>query len=489
MLRIIVLVIISAIASLMAVNWIYFKILRIAKEKNIVDNPDARKLQKTPVPILGGLAVFFGMVVGVFVGITSQAVLFSSQSGIVMVPICAMILMLFIGFVDDTVGLSPTIRLIIEVITMLGMIYGAGACIDTFHGVWGIEAFSWRIGVPLTVFIGVGIINSINMVDGVNGLSSGLCMVYSLLFGVVFLRTHDRSNAILAFSMAFALVPFFLHNVFGKRSRMFIGDAGTMIMGVLLTWFTICMLHSHYNILYYAYTVKVNVIALALAIMSVPVADTLRVMSQRMIKGQSPFSPDKTHLHHAFIRAGISHFVTTLCEILINLTVVAVWGFSVLLNADIELQLYLVIVVGIVLVWGTYLFLEYNIRHHTKLMHKLAHASTMTHFEQKAWWRRLQQKLDQPELSATGNMNETQTTEHLVRRFGHQDISSDRNVDVQKVYDYLRGKAEVHVADIIRRSGANPNSVQDIIAEGAKDGTIKVLLRNKNGAATIVCID
>lgn len=489
MTKIIITVIISALASLLSVHWIYYKILRIAKTKNIVDNPDARKLQKTPVPVLGGMAVFFGVVVGVFLGVTIQAFLYETQRGIVMVPTCAMVLMMFVGFIDDVIGLTPRVRLLIEIITMLGMIYGAGACINTFHGVWGIEAFSWRIGVPLTVFIGVGIINSINMIDGVNGLSSGLCMVYSLLFGVVFLRSLDRSNAILAFSMAFALIPFFLHNVFGKRSRMFIGDAGTMIMGVLLTWFTICMLHHGYRVGYYASTEKVNLIALALAIMSVPVADTLRVMIQRMIKHRSPFSPDKTHLHHVFIRCGISHFVTTLCEILINLTVVAVWGFSVLLNADIELQLYLVIVVGIVLVWGTYLFLEYNIRHHTKLMHKLAHASTMTHFEQKVWWRRLQQKLDQPELSATGNMNETQTTEHLVRRFGHQDISSDRNVDVQKVYDYLRGKAEVHVADIIRRSGANPNSVQDIIAEGAKDGTIKVLLRNKNGAATIVCID
>lgn len=489
MIKMLITVVISAISSLVSVRWVYYKVLRIAREKNIVDNPDARKLQKTPVPILGGLAVFFGMVVGVFVGVTTQSVLYESQSGIIMVPICAMILMMFIGFVDDTVGLSPIIRLIIEVITMLGMIYGAGACINTFHGLWGIESFSWRIGVPLTVFIGVGIINSINMVDGVNGLSSGLCMVYSLLFGVVFLRSHDRSNAILAFSMAFALIPFFLHNVFGKRSRMFIGDAGTMIMGVLITWFTICMLHSKYGIGYYASTVKVNLIALALAIMSVPVADTLRVMAQRIINGRSPFSPDRTHLHHAFIKAGISHFVTTLCEITINLTVVAVWGFSVLLNADIELQLYLVIIVGIALTWGTYLFLEYNISHHSKMMHKLAHASAMTHFEQKTWWKKLQQWLDRSEKCDDADANEPQITEHLMRRFGHQDLVSDMDADTQMVYDYMRGKAEVHVSDIMSRSGANPDTVCEIITKGQDEGTINVLLYDKNGMASIVALN
>lgn len=219
---------------------------------------------------------------------------------------------------DDIMGLSPRARLVIEVVTVLGLIYADGGCIDTFHGLWGIHDFSWWIAVPLTVFAGVGIINAVNMIDGVNGLSSSLCTTCFVLYGIVFMRAGDVANAVLAFSMAAALIPFMVHNIFGLKSRMFIGDAGTMVMGILMIWFTICLLRSDSPYSYYESANNVNLIAFALAVLCVPVFDTVRVISMRMLKKKSPFHPDKTHLHHVFINVGVSHFITTVTELLIE---------------------------------------------------------------------------------------------------------------------------------------------------------------------------
>lgn len=155
-----------------AVHWVYFKILKIAKAKNIVDNPDARKLQKTPIPVMGGIAVFFGVLVGILAA-SALHLFFIAHSDIFPV-ICAMSIMLYVGAMDDIVGLSTKSRFFIEIITILGLIYSSGCCVDTLRGLWGIYHFSWWIGVPLTVLTGVGIINAVNMIDGVNGLSSGV---------------------------------------------------------------------------------------------------------------------------------------------------------------------------------------------------------------------------------------------------------------------------------------------------------------------------
>lgn len=483
-------IVISSLVALTTVNWAYFKILQIAKEKNIVDNPDARKLQKRPIPVMGGVAVFIGVVAGVLCGMALQSVLGHNVNGSVMAVICAMMVMLYVGSMDDIVGLTPRCRLIIEVLTILGLIYATGVCVDTFHGLWGVDRFSWYIGVPLTVFGGVGIINSINMIDGVNGLSSGLCIACSVMFGCVFIKTHDTANAVLAFTMAASLFPFLMHNVFGNRSKMFIGDAGTMIMGVLLTWFTMSVLHADSAISYYGSTTKVNLIALSLAIMSVPVADTLRVMSMRILKKKSPFQPDKTHLHHVFINVGVSHSVTSLTEIFIDILIVGIWALSVICGASMEMQLYIVIALCIIFVGGTYVFIHYHVKHHTPFMHRLAHFSVATHLGHKHWWMFLQNWLDSPEKEEKNASEAAQIrADHLARRFEHVDPTNFKEVDRKKVYEFMKGKAEVFVDDIRKRSGADKMRVYAIIFEGEQEGYINVITRDSWGAPVIVSLE
>lgn len=384
-------VLLPSLVALTSVFWIYFKILRIAKEKNLVDNPDARKLQTEPVPVMGGIAVFFGVVSAVLVGC-----ILTDCSPLLPV-LMAMVVLLYMGAMDDLVGFPQLSRVLAEVLVLVGMIFASGKCVDSLHGLWGLGAFSWWMAVPLTVFAGVGIINAINMIDGVNGLSSGLCMTCAGLFGGVFLMRGDMPNAMLAFAMCAGLFPFFLHNVYGKRSRMFVGDAGTMMMGVLMSWCIMCLLSSDAS----RYDGKEDTVALALAILSVPVFDTLRVMTQRIVHGISPFKADKTHLHHAFIAVGISHSITALSEIAIDVVIVLIWFASYRLGASQEMQLYVVVAAAVLLVWGTYVVLWLGQRDNGigRMLKRLA---PRTHLGHTKSWLRFEKWLDAPESKVQG---------------------------------------------------------------------------------------
>lgn len=161
--NLIVPIILGVITAVAAVNWIYFKILKIALDKKLVDIPDARKLQKRPIPVVGGLAVFFGVLAGMMIAAVFNQLFSPDEIHISLFPIlAAMGMMLYIGAMDDIIGLTPKSRFIIEIATILCLIFSSGMCIDTFRGMWGVESFSWWIAVPLTIFAGVGIINAIN---------------------------------------------------------------------------------------------------------------------------------------------------------------------------------------------------------------------------------------------------------------------------------------------------------------------------------------
>lgn len=476
----------AAIMAFIAVNWSYFKILKIAKDKNLVDNPDARKLQKVPIPVMGGIAVFIGVTVGMLTAAAAVGIVPEVLSTAYMLPVTmAMVVMLYVGAMDDIVGLTPRARLVIEMLTVLGLIGAGGGCVDSLHGVWGVEQLSWWIGVPLTVFAGVGIVNAVNMVDGVNGLSSGLCMAVSGMFATAFLKSGDTSNATLALVMVASLLPFYVHNVFGNRSRMFIGDAGTMVMGILLVWFTISVLRSDSPVLFYSQAQGVGLVAMTVAFMSVPVFDTLRVMTMRMVHRRSPFSPDKTHLHHVFIAAGVSHFVTSTTEIVINLVVTLGWVLAVESNMDVTAQLWLVIALSVLLVWGTYALIRYHSVRHTSFMHWLSHFSASTHMGSKGWWQKLSHWLDAPEGDDV-HVIDAQRMAHLERKFNH--VATPKEVDRKHVFDYIKGKVEVHVKDIEVFSGVEKLRLYPVLFEMEQEGVIEVIQRDGWGAATIVAI-
>lgn len=205
-------ILLSSVAAFISVKWIYFKILKIALFNKLVDNPNPRKLQRKPIPITGGIAVFFGIILALLLYNTTLSIAYGLSINMLFPLICSMGIMLYIGAIDDILSLTARTRIIIEALIILMLTYTLDMCIDSFHGMWGIYDFTWWLGVPLTLITGIGIINAINMIDGVNGLSSGICIVSCVIFGAIFFQFGDMSNASLSFIVASSLIPFFIHN-------------------------------------------------------------------------------------------------------------------------------------------------------------------------------------------------------------------------------------------------------------------------------------
>lgn len=375
-----------ALVAFIVTCWFQPHILRIAKDKNIVDNPDARKLQRIPIPVMGGIIVVFGILVGV------MCFSFFDNLNSMLSVIAAVLVIMFVGLVDDIHGLSPKIRFLIEILIVLYLVYVTGNQINNFHGLWGIDILPAWASVPITVFACVGIINAINLIDGVDGYSSGYCMMACLYFGIAFFELGNMTMVTLAAIMIATLLPFFFCNVFGKRSKMFIGDSGTLSMGILISTFVRNMLTASTDPTPLAD--NLGLIPLSLAIMSVPIFDTLRVMSARMARGTSPFYPDKTHLHHAFIDLGFSHVGTTVSILCMNTLVVLAWLIAYKCGVSIDVQLYIVIAMGALATFGLYAFIYYHIRRNTRTLKVMRVIARSTHFERKGIWKTIQTWLD-----------------------------------------------------------------------------------------------
>ena len=238
----------------------------------------------------------------------------------------------------------------------------------------------------------VGIINAINLIDGVDGYSSGYTIVSSILFGVMFYVLGNLSMVALAVIVAISLLPFFLHNVFGKESKMFIGDAGTLSLGIIFSVFVTTVLSATPSDVEDG--LHLGLIPFTLAVLCIPIFDTLRVMSARMLHGKSPFHPDKTHLHHLFIELGFSHIGTAMAIIGINLFIVLCWLVAYRCALSIEVQLYLVILLGFLFTFVFYPFMKAQIRKGTALYRLFAQLGASTHIARHGFWQFMQRLVD-----------------------------------------------------------------------------------------------
>lgn len=323
------------------------KIVEVAKMKGITDNPGYRKLQREPVPVLGGVVVFFGILTAL--GLTTWMVSYHDF----LLYISLMLVMLVTGTLDDISSLSPRLRFLIEIAVAIMLMWLGNLWINDFHGLWGVGEISVWIAIPLTIITVVGIVNAINLIDGVDGLSSGYCIMACLMFGWFFWICGDEAMTALSFACIGALIPFFVYNVFGKRRKMFIGDGGSLLMGIILSIMAlriitagspIGLLASDESQLFFPYgKTHFGFVPFTLAILSFPICDTLRVMISRILRHVSPFSPDKTHLHHAFISVGFSHIKTTISVLALNAIVFVLWNMLWRLGCSVECQFYAVV--------------------------------------------------------------------------------------------------------------------------------------------------
>ena len=379
-------ILIAIFSAMIAVAWIHPRLVAIAIKKNLVDSPDERKLQRVPVPVLGGVAVFFGIVLGIT--LTSSLIDCMSLMSIV----AAMMIMLYAGTLDDMINLPALQRLAVEIGVVVLLIFSTHQSINDFHGLWDTYWFGPTIAVPLTIFAAVGIINSMNLIDGVNGLSSGYCIMACLIFGTLFYLSNDVPMLMLAAVSLGSLLPFFFHNVFGEKSKMFIGDGGALVMGIVMSTFVVNILASGSAVADYV-TPSFGLIPFVLAVMSLPVIDTIRVMATRMFNRRSPFAPDKTHIHHLFIELGFSHSGTTIAILSLNCLVVVAQLVAWYAGCSIELQLYIVIALGATIDYGMN-YIVNCLSQSNIIRRAMVAIGRATHFEDNSAFRLIREFVD-----------------------------------------------------------------------------------------------
>jgi UDP-N-acetylmuramyl pentapeptide phosphotransferase/UDP-N-acetylglucosamine-1-phosphate transferase len=354
-----------------------------------------------PVPVFGGVVVYSGILVG---GLVLAAFMWN---WVMVNGLIGMTIMLGIGVWDDHSNISARLRFAIEIGLVSAFIGLTGVYIDDLHGLWGIDKLDDWIAIPFSVFVGVSIINAVNLIDGVDGYSSGYGMMACMFFGLCYWTVWSATMTCLTMIVIGALLPFFMHNVFGQRSRMFIGDGGTLMLGMFMTVCTFYALSSTQSCDKLDEK-GLSLIAYALAVLCIPLYDTLRVFTMRILRGKSPFRPDKTHLHHLFIDMGFSHLGAALSILIVNMTVVLVWFASWKLGASVDVQTYVVVVLGFIVTFGFYKFMkvqqnggsvdEEGYPQGTWLWHRMCELGHFTHKENKRTWRVLKVIMDGPLL-------------------------------------------------------------------------------------------
>ena len=288
-------------------------IIQVAKDKKLFDEPDERKVHKAVIPTLGGLGIFAGFIVatlmGVPQGITTELQYFAAAS----------IVIFFLGMKDDILVLSASKKFIGQLIAAGILIKFAGVQITNMHGFLGIYEIPHYASIALSLFTIIVITNSFNLIDGIDGLAGSLGLLTTLVFGTYFFYINQLAYAVMAFALAGSLISFLLYNF--SPAKIFMGDTGSLLLGLINSILVIKFINL-------AGTPGVNLPlaaapAIGFAILMIPLFDTLRVFGLRILDRRSPFSPDRTHVHHFLLDIGFSHKKITLYCVSLNILFIA----------------------------------------------------------------------------------------------------------------------------------------------------------------------
>ncbi len=284
-------------------------IITVAERKKLYDIPDSRKVHIAPIASLGGFGIFAGFIIA---SLTTIPFTIGAEFQYFM---AAAFVIFFLGLKDDILIISPIKKFIGQVLAAFLIIYKGGIQINSMHGFLGIYELPEMFSLLLTYFAVLVIINSFNLIDGIDGLAGSLGLMAAVVFGFYFLKVDAIPYSILAFSLAGSLIAFLIFNF--EPARIFMGDTGSLLIG---------MLHAILVIKFINVSASTSVLlpmeaspALGFAILMIPLLDTLRVFAIRMFNRRSPFSPDRNHIHHLLLDKGLSHRSITLLLTGLNL--------------------------------------------------------------------------------------------------------------------------------------------------------------------------
>lgn len=297
-------------------------LIKVAKLKHLVDEPrEERKKHATSIPTIGGVVIFSAFIFSSFLWLPVHAPSVIDGLRQFTFLMASLILLFFVGVKDDIIGMSPMKKLIAHVMVGFILVVMGGIKITSFHGLLGMDIIlPDYASILLSIFIYIVIVNSINLIDGVDGLASGVGLIATVAFGLWFSYLGDKHWALVSFSLSGALLGFLVFNF--NPARIFMGDSGSLIIGAVISVLAIQLIESPVGKLDKEGYGLVSTPVLAMSILAYPLLDTLRVFVLRTLKGKSPLSADRSHLHHRLQDRGFGHKKTVLIIYLFSLVMV-----------------------------------------------------------------------------------------------------------------------------------------------------------------------
>ncbi len=319
-------------------------VVLMARRKRMTDKPNARKLQDQPVVVMGGTVIVLALC-------TTLIILNLFYDINTLLPVvCVMLILYIFGMLDDNIGLKWYSKLILQIFFILLLFWGGNYGVHTLHGLVSAELPVW-FSCLLTIFVGVLILNAVNFIDGIDGLASGLGVMTGLIMAYWNIKHGIVDQALISFAMVGALFVFFIFNVFSNKFKMYMGDSGSLVLG-LFVFISACP--SSYYVLGDEYLADNYFVSFFIALLSAMVFDLVRVVIVRVFSGSSPFTPDRRHLHHIFVDMGMSHLLATLMIVLLNLIVLSVWHLTASAGMNTIWQFWIVVMTGLFLFWLPY---------------------------------------------------------------------------------------------------------------------------------------
>ena len=285
-------------------------IIFVANSKKLYDVPDARKIHDVPIPSLGGLGIFAGFIMAVL------TIINFSEAADFQFFCAAFFVIFFLGLKDDILDITPIKKFIGQVGAAFLIIYKGNIQIQSMHGFFGIYQLPPMFSIIFTYLTVIVIINSFNLIDGVDGLAGSLALMAAIIFGIYFYEVNMLPYAILSFATAGSLIAFLIFNF--QPAKIFMGDTGSLLLGLINAILVIKFI----NVANLP-NIKMPISAapaIGFAILMIPLLDTLRVFGIRIGHRRSPFSPDRNHVHHILLDRGLSHRTITMTLVGVNLS-------------------------------------------------------------------------------------------------------------------------------------------------------------------------
>ena len=323
----------GSITAFIVVLFTMPSLIKVARMKHLVDEPsEERKLHQRSVPTIGGIIIFAAVIFSFALWFPEARLI--GQGGnyrelyIAMgaaykdfkFVIAAMVLLFFIGVKDDIIGFSPVKKLVGHMVVGYILVVMAGIRIENMHGILGVYELPDFVSIGFSFFVYVVLVNAFNLIDGVDGLAGGVGAIAALSYGIWLFWAGDVALALLAFVLAGALFGFLVFN--SHPARIFMGDSGSLIIGAIIAVLAMRVVDHDTSRLPAPFN-TVSAPLFAMAAIAYPLVDTLRVFIVRAVRGVSPFTADRNHIHHRLLEHGLGHRGTTFSLYLYAIVMVA----------------------------------------------------------------------------------------------------------------------------------------------------------------------